>query len=450
VYLRDTIAAISTAAGVGAVAIVRVSGPEAGSVAGRVFRGVPPERWETHRLYSGRFVDPAGRVLDEGLAVIMRAPRSYTGEDVVELHGHGGVLLARRVLGAAIAAGARDARPGEFTLRAFLNGKLDLAQAESVADLIAASTDRAIDSALDHLAGALSTTVEGFRERAIGVAARLEVAIDFSEEDVGELDRSALASDSEALAREIRSLASTYEHGRILREGFRVAIVGKPNVGKSSLLNRLVAADRAIVTSIPGTTRDVIEDAVDIDGVAVVVVDTAGIRSGAEEIETLGIERTREQIRAADLVIVVLDQARAWDGEDEEVTAAARHKRHITLINKVDLPSQLVPPSSDAPLLHASALTGAGIDQLKSAIASAAGVGERNGSLTVTRERHRVALDEAARALAQAADALRIGHPPDVIAVDISSALDHLGQIVGRTSPEAVLDRIFSEFCIGK
>jgi tRNA modification GTPase len=452
VYLHDTIAAISTASGVAAVAIVRVSGADAVQVAERVFRGRRPERWESHRLYPGRFVDPGGRVLDQGLGVLMRAPRSYTGEDVLELHGHGGVLLARRILGAALAAGARAAHPGEFTLRAFLNGKLDLAQAESVADLVAAPTDAAVDVALEHLAGALSRAVEGFRERAVAIAARLEVAIDFSEDDVGELDGSALAADAEALAGELRALAATHDRGRILREGFRVAIVGKPNVGKSSVLNRLLQTDRAIVTPVPGTTRDVIEEAIDIEGLAIVVVDTAGIRAGAEEVETIGIERTREQIRIADLVLVVLDNGRRWDGEDERVLSAMRHKNFILLINKDDLTQRLALPAcaTGVTSVRASALTGAGIEALRSAIVSAAGFTNRGDTLTITRERHRHVLDEAALALDRAGEALRIGHPPDVVAVDILGALHHLGEIVGRTSPEAVLDRIFSEFCIGK
>jgi tRNA modification GTPase len=452
VYLHDTIAAISTAGGVGAVAIVRVSGPDAARVAERVFRGRPAERWESHRLYAGQFVDPAGRVLDRGLGVLMRAPRSYTGEDVLELHGHGGALLARRVLGAALAAGARAAQPGEFTLRAFISGKLDLAQAESVADLVAAPTDSAIDVALDHLAGALSRAVEGFRERAVAIAARLEVAIDFSEEDVGDLDRSALVADAAGLAGDLRALASTHDRGRILREGLRVAIVGKPNVGKSSVLNRLLQTERAIVTAVAGTTRDVIEEAVDIDGLAVIVVDTAGIRAGAEEVETLGIERTHEQIRIADLVLVVLDNGRRWDVGDREVFDATRHKSTILLINKDDLKKHLELPACVAAItaVRASALTGAGIDALRSAIVTAAGVTNRNDALTITRARHRHALEAAALALDRAGEALRVGHPPDVVAVDMLSALDHLGEIVGRTSPEAVLDRIFSEFCIGK
>jgi tRNA modification GTPase len=456
VYSRDTIAAISTASGAGAVAIVRVSGADARAVAARVFRGRPPDRWASHRLYAGRFVDAEEHVLDHGLGAVMRAPHSYTGEDVVELHGHGGALLARRLLASVMAAGARLATPGEFTLRAFLNGKLDLAQAESVADLIAARTDGALRVAVDQLGGALSQAIERLRQRIIGVAAHLEAAIDFSEEDVGDLDRSQLAGEAASAATELRELAATYRRGRILREGLRVAIVGKPNVGKSSLLNRLLGTERAIVTPIPGTTRDVIEEALEIDGMTIVLADTAGIRADPEEIERLGIKRTRDQIDAADLAVIVLDNSRAWDREDAEVLGAARQNPAILLINKVDLEQQLTLPQQvrdAAPVVRGSALTGAGIDLLRSELVRAGEFPPHHDStpmITITRERHRLALEAAARSLERATASLHAGHPPDVVAVDIMSGLDHLGAIAGRTSPEAVLDRVFSEFCIGK
>jgi tRNA modification GTPase len=454
VYSRDTIAAISTGSAAAAVGIIRVSGADALAVAARVFRGARPGRWASHRLYPGRFVDAEERVLDHGLGVVMRAPRSYTGEDVVELHGHGGALLARRLLASVIAAGARPAEPGEFTLRAFLNGKLDLAQAESVADLIAARTDAALRVAAEHLGGALSGAVDKLRKRVIGIAARLEVAIDFSEEDVGELDRTGLADETARTTEALRDLAGTYRYGRILREGLRVAIVGKPNVGKSSLLNCLLQSDRAIVTPIPGTTRDVIEETIDIDGVGVVLADTAGIRAAGEEVERLGIERTHECLERADLAIAVLDNSRAWDEQDEKAYAAARHKPHIALINKVDLESKLTIPetiSESARIVWGSALTGTGMDLLRSEILRFAGLpGEEVTGLMITRERHRLALDAAAESMDRVKTGLRSGAPPDLVSVDIMCVLDHLGEIVGFTSPEDVLDRIFREFCIGK
>ncbi len=452
-YPRDTIAAIATAAGVGAVAVIRVSGPQAAAVATRVFRGRPPERWRSHRLYLGRFIDSDARDLDRGLAVIMRAPHSYTGEDVVELHSHGGTLVARRVLGAVLRAGARAARPGEFTARALLNGKLDLAQAESVADLIGASTDAALRIAVDQLGGALSQRVGGMREKLIGISARLEAAIDFSEDDVGELDREALIADAMSVERALLDLAATYAHGRVLREGLRVAIVGKPNVGKSSLLNRLLEAERAIVTPIPGTTRDTLEEVIDLEGMPVLLVDTAGIRSAVAEVERLGIDRTRAQIADADLVIVMLDSSRAFAPEDQEVLDAVRHKSRILLINKADLPNELAfdGGSGFSVVIRSSLLDGLGIDSLKREILAAglSGTPPSEG-VVVLRERQRNALELAARAAGRAAKSLGAGHPPDLVAVDVMTALDHLGNVVGATSPEDVLDRVFSEFCIGK
>lgn len=453
-YPRDTIAAIATAVGPAAVAIVRVSGVDAALVARHVFRGRALDRWESHRLYAGRFVDEHGQTVDRGLAVIMRAPRSYTGEDVVELHGHGGAIVARRLLAAVLAAGARAAERGEFTLRAFVNGKLDLAQAEAVADLIMARTDGAMRVALDHLGGALSRTVEVFRERLVGIAAQLEVAIDFSAEDVGEFDRGKLASEAAAVAASLRELAASHACGRLLRDGLRVAIVGKPNVGKSSLLNRLLGAERAIVTPLPGTTRDVIEETLDIGGLAVSLTDTAGLRNGSEEIERIGIGRTLDEIQAADVAVVVFDHASRFTDEDEAVLNSARHRSCILVINKVDLPRVFELPASRGEsfaVVRLSAKTGEGIEGLRHQLVRVAGLENTDTSaVTVTRERQRSALDAAAAAAERAAESLRFGLPPEVVGVDIMVALDNLGEIVGRTSPEAVLDRIFSEFCIGK
>jgi tRNA modification GTPase len=455
VYTRDTIAAVATPTGVGAVAIIRVSGPAAAEVAARVFRGHPPQRWRSHRLYLGRFVDAAERDLDRGLAVIMRAPHSYTGEDVVELHCHGGTLVARRILGAALDAGARAARAGEFTARALLNGKLDLAQAESVADVIGAPTDAALRVAVDQLGGALSQRIAALRERLIDVKARLEVAIDFSEEDVDELDRGALAGKAAAIERELRALAATYAHGRVLREGLRVAIVGKPNVGKSSLMNRLLQSDRAIVTPIPGTTRDTLEEMIELEGMPIVLIDTAGIRHATGEVERIGIERTRRQIANADVVIVMLDSSRPLACEDREVLDATRHKERIILINKTDLPARLTVANLGDELLSASLrcslMDGRGLDSLTGKIV-ANGLRETapSGGVTVLRERQRNALEFAATAIRRAAQSLRNGQPAEIVAVDVMGGLDHLGDVVGAATVEDVLDRIFSEFCIGK
>ena len=453
-FPRDTIAAISTPAGSGGIHVVRVSGPAARELARRLFPRLPPEP-ESHHLYPGVIVDAAGQPVDRGLCVLMAAPRSYTGEDVVELHGHGGALVARTILSAALACGARAAERGEFTLRAFLNGKLDLAQAEAVADLIAARTPAAMRVAGAQLGGELSREVEALRERLVGVMARLEVAIDFAEEDVGDLDGDALAEEAGAVHAALVRLAATFSRGRLLREGARVAIVGKPNVGKSSLLNRLVRSDRAIVTPVPGTTRDVLEEGIDLDGMPVVFIDTAGLRDSCDEVERLGIERTRRALEAADLAVVVLDAGRGLDGDDAAIIDATRHHSRIVLINKVDLPNRIareaVPDASGTAVVEASMKTGAGLQELCRAIAAMLSPAAlEDGGVVVTRERHVHALQTASASLESAIDSLRAGNPPDIVAVDVMAALDHLGEIVGRTSPEAILDRIFAEFCIGK
>ncbi len=452
-YRRDTISAIATGPAAGGIAIVRVSGPEAGAIAAHVFRGFPIDAAESHRLYPGRIVDAEGGVIDHGLAVVMRAPRSYTGEDVLELHCHGGVLVARAVLFATLAAGARAAERGEFTLRAFLNGKLDLAQAESVADLIAARSPAAMRAAASQLEGSLSRAVEELRDELIGIAARLEVALDFSEEDVGELDREALAHGAEAARSRAQRLASSYERGRVLREGLRVAIVGKPNVGKSSLLNRLLGSERAIVTPVPGTTRDVIEEGLVLSGVPIVLVDTAGIRAASGGIEKIGIERSQREIEAADLLLVVLDASRPFEEADASVLAATRQNKRIIVINKIDLRRSLdIAGAGDGSTsIHVSAKTGIGMEALEVSIAADFGIDPALApEVTVMRERHRSALDCAASSLASAIDSLESGAAPDLVSVDIMRALSHLGEVGGESSSEDVLDRIFRDFCIGK
>jgi tRNA modification GTPase len=455
-YRRDTIAAIATPVGTGGISIVRVSGPDAEDVGARVFRRFPRSGAESHRLYAGRIVAVSGETLDRGLGVLMRAPRSYTGENVLELHCHGGIVVARSALGATLAAGARGAERGEFTLRAFLNGRLDLAQAEAVADLIAARTPAAARAAAVHLEGGLSQKIEALRQDIVGLAARLEVAIDFSEEDVGPMDAASLARDADGIAERLLALGATFDQGRRLREGVRVAIAGKPNVGKSSLLNALVASDRAIVTAAPGTTRDVLEETIDLGGIALVLVDTAGLRAAADEAERIGVERARREISEADLVIVVVDGSRGLDGGDEEVFDATHKNRRIILINKMDRGLVLdgVRVGRLAPgclAIEASAARGDGIERLREALVDLA-LGGRplSAEPVIMRERHREALNAAASALGNARRGLKERHPPDIVAVEVMAALERVGEVVGRGSPDEVLERIFAEFCIGK
>ncbi len=451
-YARDTIAALATGAGPAAVAVVRISGADAEAIARRVFRARGAEGWITRKLYVGDVIDSSARLVDRALLAIMRRPASYTGEDVVEIHCHGGVAVARRVLAVVLEGGARAAERGEFTSRAFLNGKLDLVQAESVSDLIAARTDAAARNALQQLDGSLSRAVGAIRERLVALAARVEVAIDFSDEDVAPLDVDALADDGAEIVAELRALADTHARGRLLRDGVRVAIVGRPNVGKSSLLNRLLGVERAIVTEIPGTTRDVIEEAIDIGGVAITLSDTAGLRSSGDPVEAIGIERTRREMETADLLLAVFDGSARWTEEDERVLDAARDRLRLIVLNKDDRPpSREIPAEVRRRAVAVSALTGRGFDKLRYEMLEAIGIRSMEGAgPVITRERHEAALRSAAEAAERAIGAVSAGLSPDVVAVDIMTALDHLGEIVGSTSPEDVLDRIFREFCIGK
>jgi len=450
-YVADTIAAIATAPGVGAVGIIRVSGPGSVDVARAVFAGRDPAVWRSHRLMRGDILGAGGERVDDGLAVLMRAPHSYTGEDVLELHCHGSPAALQEVLRAALAAGARPAEPGEFTKRAFLNGKLDLAQAEAVMDLVRCRTPSAAVRAADQLSGSLSRHLAELRERLIRLKAHLEVLIDFSDEDV-DLDPDAVASEAEELRKLFADLSSTYRSGRLYREGLRVAITGRPNVGKSSILNALARANRAIVTEIPGTTRDVLEEVIDIAGVPVVIADTAGLREGAERVEQIGIERARAAAAAADLVVVVLDRSVPyadppyWPSAEQSVVIA---------VNKIDLPARWEDLPEDriagaAAAVAISAQTGLGIADLESAIVGVAGAGARDSTPPLTNTRQRDAVDKVAASLAEAVDAARAGAPPDIVAVDVQIALRHLAAVTGEIVNDDVLDLVFREFCMGK
>ncbi|MGM0577245.1 MAG: tRNA uridine-5-carboxymethylaminomethyl(34) synthesis GTPase MnmE [Myxococcota bacterium] len=436
---EDTIAAIATAAG-GGVGVIRVAGPEAVPLARRHFRSLPDEP-EPRRMYHGWWHDGAGRDLDEGLLVVMPGPRSYTGDDVVEVHLHGGALNLRRCLEVLWPSGARPAEPGEFTRRAFLNGRLDLTRAEAVADLITARTDRALAQARSHLGGRLYRVAEDMRERLLALRARLEVNIDFVEEDVPPIDASDLEAEARAIASEARGLADTWRRGRLWREGARVALTGAPNAGKSSLFNALCERDRAIVTEVAGTTRDTLDETVDLLGVPVVLVDTAGLRDTTDVVEAAGIDRTRREAGTADLVLHLVEVGRP-DGDPE-----AGRVPVLRVASKADRPE--FRPVDGA--LTVSAVTGEGLDTLREAVVDRLGGATAPGDgLTIGRERHRVSLVRTAEALEQAAEELAADAPPELIAVDVQEATDALGELVGLSTIEDVLDRLFGEFCIGK
>ncbi len=375
-YREDTIAAIATPPGEGGVAIIRISGVDAGAIAERIFTRPSSKngRLKSHTLHYGKIRDPQNeRILDEVLLTIMRKPRSYTGEDVVEIHCHGGAYVVREVLGLALRQGARQAEPGEFTKRAFLNGRLDLAQAEAVLDLIRARTDKSAGMALDQVNGVLSQWVVELRERLLDILVQVEAAIDFPEEEIELLRRSELIDRITALSRKINDISNTYDWGRLFREGAAVCICGRPNVGKSSLLNALLGEDRAIVTPIAGTTRDVIEEAISLDGLPARLWDTAGIRESEDQIERIGVDLSRHHVSKADAVLVVLDGSQPLATDDKSLLDQVASKKILVVINKADLPTRLAVNElgrlvGGRNVRSVSAKTGEGIAALKQSL----------------------------------------------------------------------------------
>lgn len=457
-YREDTIAAIATPPGEGGVGIVRLSGVDAEGIASRIFKrnSGRPGRLESHKLYFGKICDTQdSKVVDQVLLTIMRRPRSYTGEDVVEIHCHGGPLIIRQVLGLVLREGARQAEPGEFTKRAFLNGRLDLTQAEAVLDVIRARTEKAAALALDQVGGALSHWVSVLREELLDILVQVEAAIDFPEEEIELLQRPQLAAKIDGLVQKLILISNTYSWGKLFRDGARVCICGRPNVGKSSLLNALLDEQRAIVTPIPGTTRDVIEEAVNLDGLPVVLWDTAGIRESADEVERAGINLTQQHLEKADAVLMVLDGSEDLSAEDENLLAALCEKNLLIAINKSDLPARLNGRASKLFERHRrvqfiSAKTGSGIGELKSSLRELLLDTEIEAPVVITNERHRSALKRGCVALNNAANLLNEGLAPEFVAVELNETRKTLEEIVGIIHQDDILERIFANFCIGK
>ncbi|MCS6949343.1 MAG: tRNA uridine-5-carboxymethylaminomethyl(34) synthesis GTPase MnmE [Armatimonadota bacterium] len=451
---EDTIAAIATPPGEGGVGIVRVSGTRAWEIARRLFQPLPAPL-ESHRVYVGWIVAPdSGERIDRALLLTFRAPRSYTGEDVVEFSCHGGMVLLRRVLRLTLQHGARLAQPGEFTLRAFLNGRLDLAQAEAVADLVRARTESAQRLAARQHEGELSRAIHALREALIALLAQVEAHLDFSD-DVGEMDYAHLQEQIRHLIARCQSLLATARYGRLTREGATVVLAGRPNVGKSSLMNALLGEERAIVTDIPGTTRDVIKESLQIEGIPVQLWDTAGLRETADIVERFGVERTHRSLQQADLILYLLSAPDGYTPEDQQLLARLPSERTLLVWNKCDLlpegkRAQLLQQAS--PAVFVSALTGWNLSQLREAI------GEKllgsdwttpEGAI-VTSERHQLALQGAVESLQQALQSAEEALPAELVSVDLRGALDALGLITGETVTEDIVERIFSDFCIGK
>jgi tRNA modification GTPase len=457
--LDDTIAAIATPPGEGGVGIVKISGPRATEILQHLFRptssrgaALPPV---PRRLTRGHIHDPlTGQIVDEVLTVLMPAPHSYTCQDVVEIQTHGGIVVVQRILELVLAAGARPAAPGEMTLRAFLNGRLDLAQAEAVLDIVTARTEAALRVAVDQLDGHLSRQLKPLRTALVNVLAYLEAIIDFVEDEIPPQDIRTPLDHAEAA---LVALLATADRGMIYRQGARAAIVGRPNVGKSSLLNALLRGERAIVTPVPGTTRDTLEETINLHGVPLVVVDTAGIRLSADnEIEQLGIERSRAALQRADLALLVIDGSQPLDALDETIAALIGHKSAIVVVNKRDLPTadatvadQLLP---DARHVAISALTGDGLAELEHAILDQLLGGRIAASETplVSNPRHKAVLGRALDHVRAARAGEQGGLSPELLAIDVRAAIDELGEITGETASADVIEAIFSQFCLGK
>lgn len=458
---NGTIAAIATAPGAGGVAIVRVSGPDAAEIATRIFQrrrgfGLP----ESRRVYVGRVLDSvSGNVLDEALAFRMSGPHSYTGEDVVEIQCHGGSVVSQRVLESVCAGGARPAEPGEFTKRAFLNGRIDLAQAEAVADLITARSESGRRLAWSQLEGALSVRVERLREAILSARALCEASLDFPEEDVPELGNGASLEAHLAQVRaEIDALTQSFDRGRVRYEGARIALIGRPNVGKSSLLNAMAGRDRALVTAIAGTTRDVVEAPVVIDGAPMVLMDTAGIRDTDDTVEALGVARSRRAIDDSGCVLAVFDRSARLSVEDGLVAEVVKTRPAVAVLNKADLPKRLHREEVQrllgaVPIVEVSATTGAGLAELSGAIGRLllrSGEDLADDEVVLFRVRHRESARRAVADLSRAESALGNGAPLELVASDLAAAASALGGITGEMTSEDVLDRVFADFCIGK
>jgi tRNA modification GTPase len=455
----DTIAAIATPPGEGAIAVVRVSGGEALVLADRVFRGgVVLALAQGHTVHFGRVVSRAGEEVDEVLATVFREPRSYTGEDTVEFSCHGGVLVTHRVLEVLLDAGARHAAPGEFTRRAFLNGKMDLSQAEAVADLIAATSLRAAQASMEHLEGKLGKRVGVLRKNLLDLCALLELDLDFAEEGLDVIPQGAAESRLEKVRAELRSLIDSYSVGRVYREGVSVAIVGRPNAGKSSLFNALLKEERAIVTEIPGTTRDALHESITVNGILFRLTDTAGLRDTGDRVEQLGVERSRSVLRGADLILLVIDQSLDLGMEIPmaDLGALSPAQSLIIVQNKMDLcvgshfPAEK--PAGSARAVDVSALTGEGVasvlEAMVQAVADVKGRGET--TLFVTNRRHRDALEHASQCMENALASSRAGRSNELVAFEVREGANSLAEITGEVTTDEILNTVFARFCIGK
>ena len=457
----DTIAAISTAPGEGAIGIVRISGDLAISIASSIYQcGTKQlEEQKTHTIHYGHIVDPkSGEVYDEVMVSVLRAPKTFTREDIVEINCHGGIVAINRVLQLVLRMGARLAEPGEFTKRAFLNGRIDLSQAEAVMDLIRAKTDKSMQLAMRQLDGQLSHLIQNLRQEILNTLAQVEVNIDYPEyDDVEEMTLQLLREKTQQVLQGIRTLLNTASQGKILRDGLKTAIVGRPNVGKSSLLNVLLREEKAIVTDIAGTTRDTIEEYVNVRGVPLQLIDTAGIRETDDVVEKIGVERSRKALKEADFVLLLLNQSETLQEEDIRLLETTKGMKRIILFNKTDLPSKLstediAPYAQDEEIVTTSMLNKEGIDQLEEKIAGYFFQGQMNerDATYLSNTRHIALLEKAEQALVEVQNGIEMEMPVDLIQIDFTRAWDLLGEITGDSVQDELLTQLFSQFCLGK
>ncbi|SHK00633.1 tRNA uridine-5-carboxymethylaminomethyl(34) synthesis GTPase MnmE [Paramaledivibacter caminithermalis] len=459
--IDDTIAAIATAPGEAGISIIRISGSKAIDILDSIFKTKKEASirdFSQRRLVYGHIVDrEKNKILDEVLAVYMKAPYTYTKEDTVEINCHGGIVPTRNILELVLRKGARMADPGEFTKRAFLNGRIDLAQAEAVIDLIKAKTNKGFDVALSQLEGSISRNIKDIRDIILQTLAHLHVSIDYTEEDIEEITYPQLLSNMEIVKEKIKRLLDTSETGKIIREGLNTVIIGKPNVGKSSLLNALLKESRAIVTDIPGTTRDVIEENLSIRGIPLKIVDTAGIRDTDDIVERMGVERSKEFFNKADLVILVLDASEDLTKEDNEIIELINDRRAIVLLNKTDLPQRVKKEDlqkllPNKKIIQISILQEKGLNEIEEEIVKMVYGGhikEMDISF-VTNVRHKNSLERAAKSIEEGLEAVKQELPYDLIEVDIKDCYDALGEITGDTVDDNIIDKIFANFCLGK
>ena len=458
---NDTIAAISTPVGEGGISIIRISGEDAVVVAKRLYRGSKDlAQVASHTINYGHIVDPdTGAEVDEVMVSVMRAPHTYTCEDVVEINCHGGLLATNRILQLVLSYGARMAEPGEFTKRAFLNGRIDLSQSEAVMDLIRAKTDKSMKVALNQLDGDLSRLIRHLRQDILDVLAQVEVNIDYPEYDaVEEMTTKMLKEKALDIQQRIQALLKTAKQGKVLREGLATAIIGRPNVGKSSLLNTLLHEDKAIVTDVAGTTRDVIEEYVNVDGVPLKLIDTAGIRDTDDTAEKIGVERSKRALDAADLILLLIDSSAPLTAEDCELLTANHGKQRIVILNKTDLPrrvdlDELKKLTDGDALIETSIVKHEGMDQLGQQISKMffnEGIESSQNNVMVTNARHIGLLHQANAALSDVLKGINAGMPVDLVQIDMTRCWDLLGEITGDSYQDELLDQLFSQFCLGK